>query len=102
MRGRKKSSANKLVVITSQIAKSHGLIPGKKICKSCYRRCFNESKNTLQVRDVSFESDHLESIESSNEKSGDTLNLTLDESMEEPEVNTSPVDIIFGKERAFY
>ena len=29
-----------------------------------YRRCFNESKNTLQVKDISFESDHLESIES--------------------------------------
>ena len=42
-------------------------------CRFCYRRFFNESKNTLQVKDVSFESDHLESIELSNEKSGDTL-----------------------------
>ena len=98
---RKKSSANALIVISSKFAISHGLITGKKICKNCYQRA-NESKNTLQDRDVSFESDHLESIESSNEKSGDTLNWTLDESIEEPEVNTSPVDNIFGKERAFY
>ena len=96
---RKKSSANALILISSDFAISHGLIPGKKICKNCYRRCFNEAKNTLQVRDLSFESDNLEAIESSNEKSGDTLNLTLDE---EPDVNTSPVDTLFGKERAFY
>ena len=93
---RKKSSATEkaLVVISLKFAKRHGLIPGKKICKRCYQRCFKESKNT-------FESDLLESNESSNEKSGDTLNLTLDESIEEPEVNTSPVDIIFGKERYY-
>ena len=64
-KSRKKSSANAkaLIVISSEFAKSHGLIPGKKICKRSYRRCFNESKNTLLVKDISFESDHLESIE---------------------------------------
>lgn len=93
---RKKVNKGKsLKVITYDFAKKHSLIPGARICKDCYTKA-NKSQSNINI---SFESESNISPfdESEVSRSRDTLNITLDESLEENEANLSTVDKISGK-----
>ena len=68
---------------------------GYRICKDCYTKA---NKSQLNIN-ISFESESNISPfdESEVSRSRDTLNITLDESLEENEANLSTVDKISGK-----
>ena len=85
---KKRKRVNKgksLKVITYDFAKKHSLIPGARICKDCYTKANKYQSNI----NISFESESNISPfdESEVSRSRDTLNITLDESLEENEAN---------------